>query len=543
MSTESTVKCTKCQRPQDRTVTNDDLENLRKPGRYIKLSCQHDDCREDFVIGRCWKCKNKKVGPHAVAKCQFDKNHFYCPKCAINAPVERSNATGVIATLQQIDHVQEPPAEIKPSAQNPTDENQQSEPHFKTYGSASPLDSDTESQGSATLTRLSGIEHALEEIGQRLDALQNGQVRQSAIEEDEGIRLKKVSESLARIDERLIRLESVTKHDLRKLLDDVHESIQYKVARSLDQLLKNPVLDEKLVPQVRDSGIDVDETSPWYQIAQLIVDQLESSATMMAFNQLHPELQKMQSDNDEWHTEVLKRLIKIRCAILGKTDGEKPRFEWHSIPKGMKNEIQRFEDQLSKNLSDELKGLSAGGTFKSKAEKEAQSNTEQNSENRIPENLAAILCEAIAFYPQKEVFESGTAARLVEDLPALFNFLEDQRLYWTTRAEKAPEPDEHAPEVAGDYKATDQEVASVLNEFDQKFHSWQMANHIRRIPETDSPEFNHRYHFPVTTELTDDRDKHRLIKKVEHYGYVFNDGAHEIVLQKAGVVVWNCPDV
>jgi hypothetical protein len=197
-------------------------------------------------------------------------------------------------------------------------------------------------------------------------------------------------------------------------------------------------------------------------------------------------------------------------------------------------------------LNDELKVLSAGGTFKSKAEKEAQSNTEQESENRIPENLAAILCEALAFHPRelkkaREAFESGTASRLVKDLPNLFNFLEEERDHWTVLASKSPRGAKHAPD-ADDFKDVNREVARVLQKFDQKFHSWQTSNHICRVPKSDSSEFDHRYHFPVITELTDDRSKHRHIKNVAHYGYVFNDGKHEIILQKAEVIVWNCPD-
>jgi hypothetical protein len=549
-----TVKCTKCQRPQDWPVTNDDRKKLRVPGGYIELSCQHDDCREDLAIGSCRKCKDKTAKLHAASKCRFHKDLFYCPKCAINAPVERSNPTEASATLQQTDHVQEPAAEIKPPVKEPTGENLESDLVFQDAESAYPRDTAQVIQDSATLAQLSRIEEALASITQRLDALPN-QNNQSVTNEDIEGRINEVTKTLRNIDTRLEKLEVTTKQDIRSRLDEVSNSVQNtlsnsvnKLNNSLSQLLENPILDQKLMPSLDGDGssVKVPNESPWEPVAQLVVDLLNSSSMTKTLNEIIPALNKVESVDKRFRKYVASTLKDIRCDMLGQLGGDGSRFEWHSIPKGINGELRRLEGQLSQKLIEEVKELSGGSRLKSSPGRRTESDAKQQAESSVPDNLAAILCEALAFHPRelkkaREAFESGTASRLVKDLPNLFNFLEDERDHWTDLASKSPRGAKHAPD-ADDFKDVNREVARVLQKFDQKFHSWQTSNHICRVPKSDSSEFDHRYHFPVITELTDDRSKHRHIKNVAHYGYVFNDGKHEIILQKAEVIVWNCPD-
>jgi hypothetical protein len=553
------IECPNCGKVYPSVDLSKEWENeLSTRGGRVKSECVV--CKALLVIGRCLTCDSQDV--HLRSECDVEKGSFRCPEHKNSGPVGRSESSGGDLTFKASDSCQdsaqssEAAVRQQPSEKTPTVKKQLSQSVFETTALPALPDDVADLPDPSTVDRLSGIEKVLASISKHLNALPN-QNNQSVTNEDIEGRINEVTKTLRNIDTRLEKLEVTTKQDIRSRLDEVSNSVQNtlsnsvnKLNNSLSQLLENPILDQKLMPSLDGDGssVKVPNESPWEPVAQLVVDLLNSSSMTKTLNEIIPALNKVESVDKRFRKYVASTLKDIRCDMLGQLGGDGSRFEWHSIPKGINGELRRLEGQLSQKLIEEVKELSGGSRLKSSPGRRTESDAKQQAESSVPDNLAAIVCETLAFHPEevekaKEVFESGTAARLVKDLPALFNFLEDKRRHWTTRAETSPEPDEHAPEVAGNYEATYQEVARVLKEFDQKFHSWQMANHIRRIPESDSPEFNHRYHFPVTTELTDDRDKHRLIKKVEHYGYVFNDGKHEIVLQKAEVVVWNCPDV
>lgn len=351
---------------------------------------------------------------------------------------------------------------------------------------------------------------------------------------------KELSQKLDRlssIEERLRRIEgspflAANSSDQESLRDNamwsqIGELIAEMVAREISSSqgtistrladLKDRVIRIKELPILSaalpdENPLDLPVDNPWYRIANLTANLTRNLTSESLSSKFH----------------------LLRQGILGggtKSKDGRTTWKWHSIPEGMKKDLQTLKDELVAELRETPeKATRRMGIF---------SRSSQPATDDRREVLELLSFDLPGFKEIVAQFSTKPILKLLSDLPDVFNKVElELRHRQSELARSEPPTDESA-----------RAMVELMQELSDDMRNWQRRNHVYQVPESngEGERVDHRLHFLAGTELTDDPEKHMAIQKVQCYGYVFRDKdaefieQGEMVLQKAQVIAWEYP--